>query len=72
MLLEIDEIAEEELGPGLSMYELNGRLEHSRIAGDYYRDLSENYKQYETSGFWPVHPFPNETYANYDSISNIL
>lgn len=68
---------EEEIGSGVDGYaDLNGRLEHSRIAGEYYRDLSANYGFYEqqaelyklTAGEegqrWPTHPFPNESYAN--------
>ena len=68
---------EEELGPGLDPSELNGRLEHSRIAGDYYRDLATNYAFYEQQAHlfkqtggeegqdWPEHPFPNEKYTEY-------
>lgn len=57
---------DEDLGPGLDPSEVLGRLEHSRIVGDYYRDLSLNYLLYEQSGNWPDHPFPNEKYTYSD------
>jgi hypothetical protein len=53
------------------------RIEHSRIVGDYYRNLSANYEYFhrqqelykQTFGEqgiadpWPTHPFPNEQYT---------
>jgi len=54
---------DEDLGPGIDPYEKFARLEHSRIAGDYYRDLSLHYADYEVSGLWPEHPYPNEKHT---------
>lgn len=52
-------------GSGIDpVQELNGRLEHSRITGEYYRSVSANYaefrEEFERTGAWPEHPFPNE------------
>lgn len=69
----MEEVIEEPIG--LDPTELFGRLEHSRIVGDYYRDLSLNYALYEEQNKlcllsggeagqpWPEHPYPNEKYT---------
>lgn len=32
------------------------RVARSKVLGDYYRDLSVNYREYEESGNWPERP----------------
>lgn len=67
-----DDIEDDGLeGSGIDpVQELDDRLEHSRIAGEYYRSLSANYAElhdvYERTGKWPDHPFPNERYLGID------
>jgi hypothetical protein len=67
-LNNIDDLEDDGLeGSGINpILELNARLEHSRITGEYYRGVSANYgdlrAEYERTGAWPEHPFPNERY----------
>lgn len=37
---------------------LPARIEKSRVMGEYYRDLSANYLQYERTTRWPDPPYP--------------
>jgi hypothetical protein len=47
------------------------RIERAKVVGDYYRDLGNNYSDYEQSRIWPTLPDGYRTYseqAHYEGV----